>query len=318
MPSVRTPDDPSLHPAPRQDGVVPATGRPLSLQDERPRTTPAGTAAGPGAADGSGAHQHQLLRGVGRAFGGALLFSLPLLMTMELWELGHTVDRFRLGLLVLMTVALVFGLSRVFGAGAGGVGLTGHLADTGVVLLVAAVAAAVVLTVLAVVDPIGGWQDVISVIAIEALPAAIGASYARSQLGEGSRKSEASTYRHELFLMTAGAVVFAANIAPTEEVVLLAAKMGEAHTATLVVLSLAFMHAFVYSVGFKGQENADRPIRAFLTLTVVGYVLALAISAYVLWTFGRFDGLGMVAVVSETVVLALPASLGAAAARLIL
>ena len=259
-----------------------------------------------------------LLRGVGRAVGGALLFALPLLMTMELWQLAHTVDRFRLGLLVIVTAALVYGLVRIFGAGAGGGGVPGHLADTGLALLVAAVTAAVVLTVLAVVDPIGDWQDAVSVVAIETLPAAIGASYARSQLGEGSPKKEASRYGHELFLMTAGAVVFAANIAPTEEVVLLAAKMTEAHTAVLVVLSLTLMHAFVYAVGFKGQERADRPVHAFLTLTVVGYVLALAFSAYVLWTFGRFDGLGTVAVVSETVVLALPASLGAAAARLIL
>ena len=297
----------------------------MSLQDQRLGTAPA---SGPADSDpaaesrpaggGTEGQQHALVRGVGRAVGGALLFSLPLLMTMELWQLAHTVDRFRLGLLVVVTAALVFGLARVFGAGSGGGGSTGRLVDTGVALLVAAVAAAVVLTVLSVVDPIRDWQDAVSVIAIETLPAAIGASYARSQLGDGSRKAEASGYGHELFLMTAGAVVFAANVAPTEEIVLLAARMSDAHTAALVVLSLAMMHAFVYAVGFKGQENADRPVRAFLTLTVVGYVLALAMSAYVLWTFGRFDGLGMVAVVSETVVLALPASLGAAAARLIL
>ncbi|MGY1836910.1 DUF2391 family protein [Blastococcus sp. SYSU DS0510] len=41
-------------------------------------------------------------------------------------------------------------------------------------------------------------------------------------------------------------------------------------------------------------------------------------SAYLLWTLGRFDDTGLLMVVTETVVLALPASLGAAAARLIL
>ncbi|MDT0276137.1 TIGR02587 family membrane protein [Blastococcus goldschmidtiae] len=287
--------------------------------DDQPTTADPDIRASEARPDTQGAEDgRNLFRGVGRAFGGALLFSLPLLMTMELWQLGHTVDRFRLGLLVLLTALLVLGLARVFGAGAGGTGFTGHLVDTGVALLVAVIAAGLVLTVLAVVNPIGDWQDAVSVVAIEALPAAIGASYARSQLGEGSQKGEAAGYQHELFLMAAGAVVFAANIAPTEEVVLLAAKMSEVHTAALVVLSVVFMHGFVYSVGFKGQEHADRPVHAFVTLTVVGYVIALAISAYVLWTFGRFDGLGMVAIVSETVVLALPASLGAAAARLIL
>ena len=59
-------------------------------------------------------------------------------------------------------------------------------------------------------------------------------------------------------------------------------------------------------------------LRSFVTLTVVGYVIALALSAYLLWTFGRFDGVGATMVLTQAVVLALPASLGAAAARLIL
>ncbi|WP_256381328.1 TIGR02587 family membrane protein [Blastococcus tunisiensis] len=287
-----------------------------SRRAERPGR--AATAAGTRPADSAPTERRETLRGVGRAFGGALLFALPMLMTMELWRLGHTVDRWRLALLVVATALLVLGLVRIVGAGTGGTGFTGHLVDTGIALLVAAVAAAVVLTVLAVVNPVRDWHDAVSVIAIETLPAAIGASYARSQLGEGSHKGEVSGYPHELFLMAAGAVVLAANIAPTEEVVLLAAMMSEFHTVALILVSVAMMHAFVYSVGFKGQENADRPVRAFLTLTVVGYVIAMAISAYVLWTFGRFDGAGLAAAVSETVVLALPASLGAAAARLIL
>ena len=143
----------------------------------------------PAARSGRGDEQdrHRLVRGVGRAFGGALLFSVPMLMTMELWEMGDTVDRFRLGLLVLTTAALVFGLARVVGAGAGPGGLPGHLVDTGVALLVAAVASAVILIALAIVHPIENWNAAASVVAIETLPAAIGAAYARSQLGQVSR-----------------------------------------------------------------------------------------------------------------------------------
>ena len=36
------------------------------------------------------------LRDLGRAFGGALVFSIPLLMTMEMWEQGVAMDRGRL------------------------------------------------------------------------------------------------------------------------------------------------------------------------------------------------------------------------------
>jgi uncharacterized membrane protein len=56
----------------------------------------------------------------------------------------------------------------------------------------------------------------------------------------------------------------------------------------------------------------------FLRFTVVGYAVALLVSAYVLWTFGRFEGEALDSVVMQAMVLAFPAALGAAAARLIL
>lgn len=263
--------------------------------------------------------RHLLAKGSGRAFGGALLFALPLLMTMEIWELGLSVPRYRLALLLAATVLLVVFLSQHFGAGMPGVGWSGYLADAGVAFAMAVVAAALVLGTLAVIDPVRGWQDALSITSLAMLPAAVGASFARSQLGIGGRRVPTTTYGGELLLMAAGAVVFAANIAPTEEVVLLAAEMGPWHPVALVVLCLVLMHGFVYWVGFRGQEPAvGGMLRSFLTLTVVGYALALAVSAYLLWTFGRFDGAGATMVLTQAVVLALPASLGAAAARLIL
>jgi putative integral membrane protein (TIGR02587 family) len=89
----------------------------------------------------------------------------------------------------------------------------------------------------------------------------------------------------------------------------------------LAVVSLVQMHGFVYAVEFHGQHS--RPDQAtvageFVRLTVVGYAMVLLISAYVLWTFGRTDGLASLEWVRATVVLGFPASIGAAAARLIL
>jgi uncharacterized membrane protein len=46
--------------------------------------------------------------------------------------------------------------------------------------------------------------------------------------------------------------------------------------------------------------------------------LALLVSAFVLWIFDRFAGLGPTAAVTVTVVLAFPAALGAATGRLVL
>jgi uncharacterized membrane protein len=46
--------------------------------------------------------------------------------------------------------------------------------------------------------------------------------------------------------------------------------------------------------------------------------VALLISLYVLWTFGRLDGAGAAETVMAMLVLGFPAAIGAAAARMIL
>jgi uncharacterized membrane protein len=50
----------------------------------------------------------------------------------------------------------------------------------------------------------------------------------------------------------------------------------------------------------------------------MGYLLALLLSAWLLWTFGRLDGLSAINGLKAAMVLGLPAAIGAAAARLIL
>src|ERR671915_2573395 len=44
-------------------------------------------------------------------FGGAILFSFPLLMTMEMWWLGFYMDRLRLALFLALSFVMVMGLS---------------------------------------------------------------------------------------------------------------------------------------------------------------------------------------------------------------
>jgi putative integral membrane protein (TIGR02587 family) len=104
--------------------------------------------------------------------------------------------------------------------------------------------------------------------------------------------------------------------------ILIASKMTEWHAVALVLASVVLMHAFVFRVGFRGQEEALPPgtpqWSALLRFTLVGYAIALLVSAYVLWTFGRWDGLAWPQRVVTASVLGFPAAIGAAAARLIL
>jgi len=103
--------------------------------------------------------------------------------------------------------------------------------------------------------------------------------------------------------------------------VMISAKMTPWHAIALVLLSLAVMHGFVFAVGFRGgtELSPDDPWwSAFARFTLPGYVTALAISLYILWTFGRTDGASFGHVCMAVVVLGFPSSLGAAAARLII
>jgi hypothetical protein len=50
--------------------------------------------------------------GAARAFAGALIFSLPMLMTMEMWWLGFYMDLLRLALLLIVLLPLLVRLSR--------------------------------------------------------------------------------------------------------------------------------------------------------------------------------------------------------------
>lgn len=109
--------------------------------------------------EASGIQPTELAKGVGRGFGGALLFALPIFMTMEMWQLGVSVDRWRLALLLGSTVVLAFGMESYIGIRSGReAGWVASAVDTGIAVLVGLAAAALVLTVLSVVDAVPSWR----------------------------------------------------------------------------------------------------------------------------------------------------------------
>jgi putative integral membrane protein (TIGR02587 family) len=259
-----------------------------------------------------------------RAFAGAIIFALPLLMTMEMWALGFYMAPLRLALFV----ALMFPLLVVLAYYAGfeeSVSWTHLVLSACVAYAVAFVAAAAGLALLGVLRPGMSLEEIVGKVSLQAIPASIGAMLARSQLGKRDEQKDEEqrrdTYHGELFLATVGALFLAFNVAPTEEVVLIASMMTGWQALALVGVSLAIMHAFVYAVEFRGQApvHPERSVWSeFLRLTVVAYALALLVCLYVLWSFGRTDGLALGELLIHTVVLGFPAAVGAAAARLIL
>lgn len=259
-------------------------------------------------------------RDLGRAFGGSLLFSLPMLMTMEMWRQGVAMDRWRMLLFVGAGLPLLYGLAYYAGF-SGRRGLRNDLMDTAAALAVGFVSAAALLALFGVIRWGAAPREIVGVLALQAVPGAMGALLARRQLaGDGAGQDEnedAASYAGELFLMAAGALFFGMNMAPTEEMILIAYKATALHALALVAVSIALLHLIVFQAGFAGQEDAEHPLKAFFHFTLPGYAIALTVSLFVLFVFDRTEGHSLSGVVQSVVVLGLPASIGAAAARLL-
>jgi putative integral membrane protein (TIGR02587 family) len=259
-----------------------------------------------------------LLIGLGRAAGGALIFGLPMLMTNELWQFGAAMDRLRLALLLVLAVPLLVGVAHRIGFEAT-FGWQDDLRDACIALGIGMLAAGAILGLFNLLAPDLSADAMIGRVAVQAVPTALGAMLARSQFG-GDRPPEEreafSGYGGTLFMMVVGALFLGLNVAPTEEMVEIAYMMTPWHALGLVLVTVGAMHAFVYGHG-TGDGRAPW-WSLMLRFTLVGYVVALAISLYVLWTFGRIDGVGAAPLLMSVVVLAFPAGLGAAAARLVL
>ncbi|WP_137156765.1 TIGR02587 family membrane protein [Rhizobium sp. FKL33] len=266
--------------------------------------------------------QH-FLTGLGRAAGGAIIFTLPMLMTMEMWALGFTIEEWRLCLLLIVTIPLLLGLSY-YGGFRRTFSLKDDLADVFVGLLIAGLMSAFVLWLFGVVTLDTSLREAIGKIAVQTVPGGIGAMLARSQFGGESStedlRRERSSYWGEFFLMATGALFLSFNVAPTEEIILIAYQMDVWRDVALALTSLILMHAFVYVSNFKGGEGRDAGshLSLFLRFSLPGYVLSLIMCMTMLWVFGRSDGLSLHSFLSATLVLGFPASIGAAAARLVL
>ena len=265
----------------------------------------------------------KFLVGIGRGVGGALLFALPMQMTMEMWALGFTMDRWRLVLLLVLAIPLLIGISHRIGFEET-FSWKVAVRDAMIAYGIGIVTSAVMLSLFKLLMAGMPAEEITGKIAVQAIPASIGALLGRSQFGsgkDGTGDEQQASYGSELFMMAVGALFLNLNMAPTEEMILIAYKMTPWHALATILMSITLMHAFVYAVSFKGghELTSDTPWwHAFIRFTLPGYVIALIISLYALWSFERLDGGSFTPAMMAMIVLAFPGAIGAAAARLIL
>lgn len=263
------------------------------------------------------------LKALGRGIAGAILFSLPILMTMEMWWLGFYLEPHRLLQFLVLNFIILVGLSRVSGFEKTG-GWGDDVMDACAAYAVALLWSALILWVLGIVDLTMPASEIVGKIAIESVPASFGAMLGGNQFGQGSGEGDEKkrkTYVGQLFLMLTGAMFVAFSVAPTEEMILISFRMSSTQSILLVLLSLVLLHGIVYTVGLRGEEKPQGPTSfwsIFVRFSVVGYAVAAIASFYLLWTFGRLDNTAATQVVAMVAVLAFPGAIGAALARLVI
>lgn len=257
-------------------------------------------------------------RGLGRASIGALLFALPLFMTMEMWEVGAAGDQGRIAVLLAVALPLLVGLSY-FAGFEHAFGAVDHVLDAFAAWAVAACAGAVALSLFGVVSPSDTASALAGSIAIVTFPAAIGALLAAKQLGgqAADASGDSRSYGARLFLMLVGALFVALNVAPTEEMVLIAYQVGPLQAALLAVASLALLHALLFWVDFARRDARER--RRFWSVLLrhscAGYGICAVVSLFLLWVFGRTDGVSLRELTEYVAVLSFAGALGAGLAH---
>ena len=271
------------------------------------------------------------LNGLVRGLTGGFLVGIPLIYTMETWWIGETISMPRALLFLVFAYALNFAFVAFAGFRKGEAGSHRPFGDALEATALAIVATAVTLALLGQLDTGLPLDVLVGRIAVDALAVSLGVSIANHILAPretrttGADDGDEIRGRGDSVLLDvgaafAGSLFLSLNIAPTEEVPMLATEVPTLLLPLLILFTLLVSYAVVFAAGFGGQERRLRTPGAFqrpLTETVVAYVTSLATCAGILWLFGQLDtDTDPYVAYAQVVLLGLPAAVGGAAGRL--
>lgn len=268
-----------------------------------------------------------------RATGGGLLIGLPLLFTQELWSYGFVLHPLKILVLLGVAFVVVVGYNVTSGFRKDS-SFTEVLVDSVEAMGLGILVALVVLILFGRIEADMGIREIAGKVSLEAIPIAFGASLARSQLAspedEPDEESDAGASggsderdigpAHRLFIAAGGALLFALNVAPTDEVVILGTEAGWPLLMAVMAVSMLVTLALVFYADFRGGRDphpGDSPMDHPVSETVAAYAISLGIALALLWAFDRTEGVALPAILGMAVMLGVAASLGAAVGRLL-
>jgi putative integral membrane protein (TIGR02587 family) len=276
--------------------------------------------------------------------GGAIV-GMPLLYTMEMWEHGLVLSEWHLlGLLVAILLvnflfSFVVGLREeytVFGA----------FADAITAMGIGILFSTLVLWLIGEVTPDTALPAVAGKIVIESAGVSLGVSFANAYRGksrtgddgqqqdshggpapekgsgdlpEDRERRQFQADVNDLGATVAGAMVFALNIAPTEEVLLIATRLAPWQQLAVLAAATALCYIILFASEFEEQQvHVESVFQRPWAETVMACAVSLGISFLLLALVGQREALGHPATaVAAVITLGLPAIVGGAAGRLI-
>ena len=279
------------------------------------------------------------LRHLMHGLGGAFLFGMPFLYTMEIWWRGNTAGPPRMLVALALTFVALVVLERAATERSNkSVPWLRTFIEATEALATGLVAAAVGLFLIGFLEVNSGLHAIVGRLCMEGLPFSLGVGLADFILGEkeeghekgsaeqSAKPKEKSDLRGRIIVRSGatalGATVIALTLAPTEEIPLIANRLGYPHVLGIIAASLVISYIIVFASNFVASEarRAHRGgFNAPLVETTISYMISLIMAGGMLWLYqqiGLNDSPDLWA--SYVVVLGLPASIGGAAGRLAL
>ncbi|MBU7582892.1 MAG: TIGR02587 family membrane protein [Nostoc sp. TH1S01] len=272
----------------------------------------------------------QEINDIVRGICGGFLFGIPLIYTMEVWWIGSLAKPRLIALAIALMFIVVFLLNYTdgFRKRRNTWRLDEAAIDTVEAMAIGFVCSAFMLWLLQEITPETSLKESLGKVVYEGVPFTLGVALANQFLQEGNQNNSTSATRKnnlhatlaDLGATVIGATVIAFNIAPTDEVPMLAAAISPPWLWVLMAASLVISYAIVFQAGFSDQKKRREQKGIFqrpLSETTISYLVSLLASGAMLFFFQKLTlSDPWMMWLEHSLVLGLPATIGGAAGRL--
>jgi putative integral membrane protein (TIGR02587 family) len=280
-----------------------------------------------------------------RAIAGGAIVGMPLLYTMEMWQHGMVLSEWHLLMLLGATLLVNFVFSYLSGFRRECT-VPGAAMESVTAVGIAIVFSAVVLWLIGEIQFAMSAAEIIGKVFVEAAAVSIGISFASAQVEGRSRTGEnngqaahnsgglAETPNErnlspsdrqlradlrEFAAALAGSTVFALNVAPTEEITVIAGRLSPLQLLGVLGTSTLLCYVILFASEFREHRVHEETLFQHpVSETILTCAVSLGVAAALLVLLGERSLLSHPATFAAGIVtLGLPAMVGGAAGRLI-